>query len=123
MQASCDCDRLTQVNTRHEFLYSSTLALFGMRLARGARFGGSPESDSLHDRLAQLERESGGRIGAALLKSESRRAVGYRVDEPFPMCSTFKVLAVAHLSKQLRQDEILQRIRSCCAFAASLPRI
>ena len=98
------------MKTRRDFLYSSTLAFFGTSLSRGASFGGSPEGQSLHDRLAQLESESGGRIGVALLEAENGRVAGYRVDEPFPMCSTFKVLAVAAvLARVDRGKEELQR--------------
>ena len=43
----------------------------------------------------KLETESGGRLGVAVLDAESGAASLYRADERFPMCSTFKLLAVA----------------------------
>ena len=42
--------------------------------------------------FAKLERESGGRLGAALLNTQDHRLIGHRLDERFGMCSTFKVL-------------------------------
>ncbi|GAB2549848.1 class A beta-lactamase [Rhodanobacter koreensis] len=46
-------------------------------------------------RLAALERRHGGRLGVAILDTGNGRHVGYRADERFLMCSTFKLLAVA----------------------------
>ncbi|MEH6951667.1 class A beta-lactamase [Nitrobacter sp. NHB1] len=45
------------------------------------------------DELKRLETESGGRLGVALLDTGTGQCVGHRMDERFPMCSTFKVLA------------------------------
>ncbi len=47
------------------------------------------------ERFVELERESGGRLGVAVLDTETGRTLGYRDDERFPLCSTFKLLAVA----------------------------
>jgi beta-lactamase class A len=48
------------------------------------------------DPLAALERRSRGRLGVSILDTATGRRVGYREDERFPMCSTFKLLAAAH---------------------------
>ncbi|WP_439923429.1 class A beta-lactamase [Nitrobacter sp. JJSN] len=45
------------------------------------------------DELRRLEAESGGRLGVTLLDTGTGQRVGHRMDERFPMCSTFKVLA------------------------------
>ncbi len=45
--------------------------------------------------FSQIEKESGGRLGVAVLDTGSGRRLGYRADERFPMCSTFKLLAAA----------------------------
>ncbi|GAB1718056.1 MAG: Beta-lactamase [Nitrobacter sp.] len=45
------------------------------------------------DELKRLESESGGRLGVTLLDTGAGRRIGHRMDERFPMCSTFKVLA------------------------------
>lgn len=44
--------------------------------------------------LASLERRYGGRLGVAILETNSQRRVLYRADERFMMCSTFKLLLV-----------------------------
>lgn len=45
-------------------------------------------------KLAALERKVGGRLGVAALDTGSGRRIGYRADERFALCSTFKLLAV-----------------------------
>src|SRR5579864_9045798 len=47
------------------------------------------------DIWAKIETDSGGRLGVAVLDTETHVASFHRADERFPMCSTFKVLAVA----------------------------
>lgn len=54
---------------------------------------GFPEA--LQAEFARIERESGGRLGVAVLDTGSGARAGHRADERFPMCSTFKLLAVA----------------------------
>jgi beta-lactamase class A len=49
----------------------------------------------LRDAIAALDKRSGGRLGVALLHTGGRRRFGWRADEPFPLCSTFKFLLVA----------------------------
>lgn len=48
---------------------------------------------ALHD----IERESGGRLGVAVFDTHTSRAVAWRGDERFPMCSTFKFLLAAQV--------------------------
>lgn len=60
--------------------------------------------------LAELERRNGGRLGMAALDTASGRRVGHRVDELFPICSTFKFLAAAFvLARVDRGEEKLDR--------------
>lgn len=60
--------------------------------------------------LSRLEQANGGRIGVAVLQTGSGERSGYRADERFPMCSTFKVLlAAAVLERADRHDEALSR--------------
>lgn len=42
-----------------------------------------------------IEASVGGRLGVAVLDTATGALVGHRLDERFPMCSTFKVLAAA----------------------------
>jgi beta-lactamase class A len=52
-------------------------------------------AETLSSELARLERESGGRLGVAVLDTLTGAQAGHRADERFPMCSTFKLLAAA----------------------------
>lgn len=52
-------------------------------------------ADSEIARLAELERETGGRLGVAVLDTGTGRRIAYRAGERFAMCSTFKFLAAA----------------------------
>jgi len=45
--------------------------------------------------FAALEERHGGRLGVAVLDVATGDRMAYRADERFPMCSTFKLLAVA----------------------------
>ena len=52
-------------------------------------------AEALHDRLAALERKHGGRLGVSILDTGTGQRLANRGDEPFLMCSTFKLFAVA----------------------------
>jgi len=72
-----------------------------------ARAASAPDFSS---QLTQIERASGGRLGVAVLDTGSGRRAGHREDERFPMCSTFKLLACAHvLARVDRGEERLDR--------------
>ena len=61
--------------------------------------------------FAELEKQSGARIGVAALDTGSGRRLTWRADERFVMCSTFKLsLAAAVLAKADRGDEKLYRL-------------
>lgn len=65
------------------------------------------------NRLAALEKQTGGRLGVAVLDTGSDEKLLYRGDERFPMCSTFKLLLVAHiLSRVDASHEQLSRVIS-----------
>src|SRR5580700_7388706 len=62
------------------------------------------------DRLGAIETHTGGRLGVAALDMASGRRLAHRAGERFPMCSTFKMLAVsALLAKVDRGGEHLDR--------------
>lgn len=86
---------------RRRFLQVSGLALAS--LASGGIRAKGPESsgDGLASRWAGIERGSGGRLGVMLLDTGSGRRAGYRQDERFPMCSTFKFLLASAVLKQI----------------------
>ncbi len=83
--------------TRRRFANSLGVTIIGAgfagvaSVARGAAslFAAVPEV------LARLESESGGRLGVAVIDTGTNAHAGWRSDERFPMCSTFKFLAAA----------------------------
>lgn len=97
--------------TRRAALLGLTLTGPALSMPFLARRAGASE------RLAELERRHGGRLGVAVLDTGSGRRMAYRADERFPMCSTFKFLAAACvLARVDRQEESLDRR---IVFAAS----
>jgi beta-lactamase class A len=82
---------------RRDFLQGSLAAgvLLSTRSLRAA--AGTTQVVPGHPlaRLAALQEAHGGRLGVAILDTGSGRLVTHRGDERFPMCSTFKLLAVA----------------------------
>lgn len=73
---------------------SLLLALAALPFA-GALADPAPDAD-----FAALERELHGELGVAAVDSAGGRTVGHRLDQRFPLCSTFKaVLAAALLAR------------------------
>jgi beta-lactamase class A len=61
-------------------------------------------------RVKAIEAQSGGRLGVSVFDTATGRRYGHRADERFPMCSTFKMLAVALVLYRVdRNDEKLER--------------
>ncbi|RKE21892.1 class A beta-lactamase [Streptomyces sp. TLI_171] len=58
---------------------------------------GRAAADDLDSRLRGLERAHGARLGVFAHDTGSGATIRYRADERFPLCSTFKPLAVAAL--------------------------
>ena len=59
--------------------------------------------DSSEARIAEIERTNGPRIGIVAIDSKSGRRIEHRPDERFPMCSTFKLLAVSAALQRIDQ--------------------
>lgn len=101
--------------TRRKF----TMTMLGGAIAGVAAqaFGAQDSKDShgsqnpaLEKQFAEIETQSGGRLGVAILDTASGRLQGWRLHERFPMCSTFKVLlASAVLTRKDRGEENLAR--------------
>jgi beta-lactamase class A len=81
------------------------------RSASGGSGGGL--SEKLAGDLATIERESGGRLGVAVLDTLTGARSGHRSDERFPMCSTFKLMASAAVLSRVDagQERLDRRIR------------
>lgn len=95
---------------RRDFLRAAiaALALAGL----GAKAGAAREKDgsALPKRLRAIEKDSGGRLGVAVLDSGSGQQANWRGDERFAMCSTFKfLLAAAVLARVEKGEEALER--------------
>jgi beta-lactamase class A len=60
----------------------------------------------------RLERHTGGRLGVSCLNTDGKPLAAYRADERFPMCSTFKWLAVAALLARVDagHDDLTRRV-------------
>jgi beta-lactamase class A len=89
---------------RRSFVAVTALALSRLLHATPNHFTALPAA------LAQIERTNGGRLGVAVLDTATGERSGYRADERFPMCSTFKfLLASAVLQRVDRHQESLDR--------------
>ena len=85
--------------TRREWIRSGVCAaggviLAGRLVAADASFA---RTESFRAQMEDLEKTSGGRLGVAYLDTAHGTRAGYREDERFPMCSTFKVLAAGKI--------------------------
>jgi beta-lactamase class A len=72
---------------------------------------------ALDPAFAAMEKKIGGRLGVAVLDTITGARAGHRSDERFPMCSTFKLLAVAAILK--RVDAGQERLDRKIAFGPS----
>lgn len=63
--------------------------------------------------LMKIEAASGGRLGVAILDSETGFQIDHRGSERFPMCSTFKLLAASAILNRVDsgQDSLTRRVR------------
>ncbi|MER7703544.1 class A beta-lactamase [Kitasatospora sp. NPDC097605] len=87
---------------------TAVLPTGGRALAQGP--AGGP---GLAGRLRALERAHAARLGVFARDTATGRTVAYRADELFPMCSTFKTIAVAAVLRDLDHDGtfLAERIR------------
>jgi beta-lactamase class A len=84
-------------------------AAFGQSLATKDA-GKTALTEKINKQLAQVEAGVDGRLGVALLDTASGFHAGRRMDEAFPMCSTFKFLVAAFvLARVDRAQESLER--------------
>ena len=78
--------------------------------ASGFLFAAPRRLSSLPAIFAQLEHSNGGRLGVAVQDTATGERSGYRENERFPMCSTFKfLLASAVLQRVDGHQEMLDR--------------
>ena len=65
--------------------------------------------------LRALESRAGGRLGVCILNAETGRHVGHRMDERFPMCSTFKLPLAAIVLREADMGRL--RLADTIAFS------
>jgi beta-lactamase class A len=70
----------------------------------GTAFAQSADDNGIAGQLRVLEREHSARLGVFAHDTGTGRTVLYRADELFPMCSTFKTIAVAAVLRDLDHD-------------------
>jgi beta-lactamase class A len=98
--------------TRRHF-HSSAFALAGTLLVPKLSAAAPARAAQLTEVIAQLESNSGGRLGVSVLDTKTGALAHHRGDERFPMCSTFKVLASAAVLKSAGNslERLKQRVR------------
>ncbi|MFE2912793.1 class A beta-lactamase [Kitasatospora indigofera] len=70
----------------------------------GPAFARGPDDGGTTGRLRALEQAHSARLGVFALDTVTGRTVLHRADELFPMCSTFKTIAVAAVLRDLDRD-------------------
>lgn len=106
---------------RRQWIQAAGLAATTLLASGCARSLGAPanaaQASRFEQALRQIESASGGRLGAAMLDTHSGASHAYRGAERFPLCSTFKFLAAAHILSRVDQGrEALGRritVRAC----------
>jgi len=98
-----------QFNAGLALAFSSTSPLV-RAAARGHAGAGHDAPDS---RWRAIESAVGGRLGVAVLDTATGRTEGQRLDERFPMCSTFKWLVASLVLQRVDagQEQLARRIR------------
>ncbi len=90
--------------TRRRFLAFSALAVPGFAYASPKQWNALPAM------LAALKKQNGGRLGVCVIDTATGQRGGYRQNERFAMCSTFKFLLVADVLQRIdRHEEKLHR--------------
>ena len=85
---------------RREFLRWTGVAVASLATGAWAARPAAPSLQPLRRSFKDIESRAGGRLGVFLLDTGSGQQVGWRQDERFPMCSTFKVLLAAAVLKE-----------------------
>src|SRR5215475_983287 len=99
--------------TRRGFARLSLVPLIGYAGFRWNPAAAEGGLASIGEAVAKIEAESGGRLGVAVLDTSTGALVGYRIDERFPMCSTFKALAAAAILTRVDagKEQLTRRIK------------
>jgi beta-lactamase class A len=95
---------------RRDFLVGAVALAGAAPMVKAAALSRGSHAFPLGNRVRELERRSGGRLGVALIDTGTARRFSWHGDERFPLASTFKFLLAAHvLSRADRGQERLDR--------------
>jgi beta-lactamase class A len=92
--------------------------LSGVSLGLSAPGAHAWANEETAHQFAALEAKTKSRIGVAAIDLSTNRRVGYRADERFIMCSTFKVLAAAAVLK--RVDDGVEKLDRFVPYGEAL---
>ena len=93
--------------------FTRSLALAGFAFAPIAGWAGQKGTAGSDALWRSIEADVGGRFGVAVFDTATTRMSGHRLDERFPMCSTFKWIAAAQVLQRVDagQEQLERRIR------------
>lgn len=91
-QVGADVERIVMMELDRRGLLIGSTALFATACAPQVPLTDLAASNTA---MAALEAKAGGRVGAFILDTASGKSSGYRYDELFGMCSTFKLALAA----------------------------
>jgi beta-lactamase class A len=104
--------------TMHRRLFLAGLATSAACVRARAAASSTQERLALaNKRLAEIEAREGGRLGVFVRDTGTGSTIEHRADEPFPMCSTFKLLTAAAVLK--RVDQGAERLDRKIAYGPS----
>jgi len=85
-----------------------TVALMPLLFSSAPLWAQTPaQAKAVQQKLAELEKSTGGRLGVAMIDTASNTQTLYRADERFAMCSTSKVMATSGILKASETDKNL----------------
>ncbi|HEY8334500.1 MAG TPA: class A beta-lactamase [Tardiphaga sp.] len=101
------------IDRRGFLIATASLAGTGLLSRPNEALAAGEPNNAIAATLKRLESESGGRLGVAMLDTATGAQIGHRADERFPMCSTFKALAVSAVLKRVDagKENLVRRIR------------
>jgi len=98
-----------------------TLLGSAMATIAGSVPGASPREPDFEARMAAIQAQAGGRLGACVLDTGSGREFRYHSDERFALCSTFKLLLAAQVLSRVDTGKLKLEQRIAYSKADLLP--
>ena len=102
------------VRTNRRLFLAGLAAAAAPLLARAAAPSAEERLALANKHLAWIEEREGGRLGVAVIDTQTGWMLEHRPDERFPMCSTFKLLAAA--AALTRVDDGAERLDRVIAY-------